>query len=88
MRDQATTELTDGVPFISQPELTQALDKADVPDATADAVLAIDSDGRLDALRVAFGAAAILAVLALFGTGAIPRQPVGSRASSAPTASA
>jgi len=78
VQQQATTELAAGVPFLSDTQLTAAMDEAGVSGPTADAVLAVNADARLEALRVACGLAALLAVLALFFTANIPREPVGS----------
>ncbi|NLE78278.1 MAG: MFS transporter [Rhodococcus sp.] len=75
VQQQATTELASGVPFLSDTQLETALSDASVPESTAQDVLAINSDARLEALRVAFSVAALLAVVALFFTGKIPRAP-------------
>jgi Na+/melibiose symporter-like transporter len=78
VQQQAATELVDGVPFLSTTQLQTALTDAGVPQATADAVVAVNEDARLDALRVAFAAAALLAIAALFATGRLPRRAVGA----------
>ncbi|NKY89726.1 MFS transporter [Nocardia veterana] len=75
---RADTELADGVPFLSDTQLRQALDTAGVAQPTTDAVVAVNSDARLQALQVAFAVTALLAVAALFVTGRLPRRPVGS----------
>jgi EmrB/QacA subfamily drug resistance transporter len=77
VRQQSTTELADGVPFVSTTQLRTALDEAGVAASTADAVVEINEDARLDALRVAFAVTALLAIAALFATGRLPREPVG-----------
>ncbi|MER7452905.1 MFS transporter [Nocardia beijingensis] len=79
VREQATTELAAGVPFLSDSQLASALDSADVDDITADAILTVNSDARLEALQVAFAVTALLAVAALFGTGLLPRRPAAAR---------
>ncbi|MCP2292568.1 MFS transporter [Nocardia amikacinitolerans] len=77
VQQQATTELADGVPFLSNTQLAEALETAGVGDTTGDAILAANSAARLEALQVAFAVTALLAIAALFGTGLIPRRPVG-----------
>ncbi|AQA20731.1 putative drug resistance efflux domain protein [Rhodococcus sp. MTM3W5.2] len=80
VQQQATTELAAGVPFLSDTQLTAAMDEAGVSGPTADAVLAVNADARLEALRVACGLAALLAVLALFFTANIPVNRSGRTA--------
>lgn len=74
--EQATTDLASGVPFVSDSQLQEALADAGVPADTASAVLDVNSDARLEALRAAFALAGLLAIAALFATGRIlaPRQ--------------
>ena len=50
LTSKAQTELTSGVPFISDADLEQALDDAGVPPATATAVVDENAEARLDAL--------------------------------------
>lgn len=80
VQEQAGTELTSGVPFLSDTQLSTALDEAGVEPTVADAVVSANADARLEALQSAFAVAALLAVAALFGTGRIPRRPVGDTA--------
>ncbi|WKK11276.1 MFS transporter [Rhodococcus ruber] len=79
VQQQATTDMAAGVPFLSDTQLEDALADAGVDETTADAIVEVNSDARLEALQVAFGVTALLAVAALFGTGSLPRVPVGSR---------
>lgn len=74
VRQQATTQLAQGVPFISTTQLSEKLASAEVPEATAAAVVDVNADARLQALRVALAVTALLAVAALFGTGRLPRR--------------
>lgn len=76
--EQATTDLASGVPFVSDSQLQEALADAGVPADTASAVLDVNSDARLEALRAAFALAGLLAIAALFATGRIPRTPAGT----------
>ncbi|MBV8463930.1 MAG: MFS transporter [Acidimicrobiales bacterium] len=80
LSSQATTTLAAGVPFVSDAQLRQALDRAQVPPTTADAVVAENTTARIRSLRLALGVLGVIAVLSLFFTGAIPdRQPGLSR---------
>ncbi|MFC9439056.1 MFS transporter [Nocardia sp. NPDC057030] len=78
VQQQATTQLADGASFVSTTQLRAALDAAGVPPATADAIVSVNTDARLTALRAALALAAALAVVALFGTGLLPRRAVGT----------
>lgn len=77
-KEQATTQLAGGVPFISDTQLVAVLEDNSVPESTAEQIIDINSDARLDALRVAFTVAALLGILALFFTGLVPRTAVGT----------
>jgi MFS family permease len=83
LTSKAQTELTSGVPFISDADLQKALDDAGVPPATADAVVAENADARLDALRASLAVLAVLALVALFLSGSIPTTPVGAESEEA-----
>jgi MFS family permease len=80
LTSKAQTELTSGVPFISDADLDQALDDAGVPPKTASAVVDENADARIDALRVSLAVLSVLALVALFLSGSIPTTPVGSEA--------
>lgn len=77
VKQQATTELAAGVPFLSDTQLREALGDNAVPEPQATQILDINEAARLDALRVAFFVTALLAIAALFCTGRIPRRPQG-----------
>ena len=66
--------LAGGVPFISDADLQQALEKADVPPKTADAVVDENADARIESLRVALSLLAVFALIALFFTRKIPTE--------------
>ncbi|MBS9373034.1 MFS transporter [Rhodococcus pyridinivorans] len=78
VQQQATTELATGVPFLSTTQLRTGLDEAGVDPSTTEALVAVNADARLDALRTAFAVTALLAIAALFGTGRLPRRSVGT----------
>jgi hypothetical protein len=77
---QATVQLAAGVPFVSDAQLAAALQAAGVAPATAQAILDVNEQARLDGLRAALALLALLAVLALFFTRPIPRQQPGAPA--------
>jgi hypothetical protein len=78
VKSTLTTELVGGVPFISDAQIQSALTQAGVSQADADEIAAINADARLQALQVAFAAAGLVAIVALFLTGRIPVVPPGS----------
>lgn len=86
VQEQATVQLATGVPFISDTQLQAALDSAGVDKQTADAIMTVNHDSRLEALRVALTLTALLAICALFVTGRIPREAVGASKQSPPVA--
>ena len=77
VKTSATTQLSAGVPFVSDSDLQKQLEKANVPPAQADAVLAANSDARLAALRTSLLVVALVAIAGLFCAGMIPTEPVG-----------
>jgi EmrB/QacA subfamily drug resistance transporter len=78
VQQQASVQLASGVPFISDTQLQGALDDAGVDQATADAIMSVNSDSRLEALRAALALTALLAIAALFITGRLPDKAVGA----------
>jgi MFS family permease len=73
---QANTELSSGVPFLSDKDLKAALADAGVKPDAANAIVDENSTARLAGLRAALAVIALVAVAALFFTGPIPtRQP-------------
>jgi MFS family permease len=70
----AAVSLAGGIPFISDADLGTALEKADVPPKTADAIVSENADARINGLRVALSVLALLALIALFFTRRIPTQ--------------
>jgi MFS family permease len=76
---KAETELSAGVPFVSDAQLQTALEKEDVPQQTADAIVDENETARLDGLRAALSVLAVIALLALLLSRRIPtRQPAAS----------
>jgi len=76
--DQANVQLAAGAPFISDAQLQTALDAAGVSGATADAVVDVNEQARIDGLRVALVVLAGIALVALFFSGRIPDRQPGS----------
>ncbi len=85
---QAQTELAGGVPFVSDDDLEVALSDAGVTSTTADAIVEANAQSRIDGLRAATAALALLALLAIPFTRGIPTtQPGVAEAKVEPTAS-
>jgi MFS family permease len=76
--DQAQTELTGGVPFVSDQDLEAALDDAGVDQTTANAIVDENEAARVDALRTSLSLLALVALLALFAAGSLPTRQPGS----------
>jgi MFS family permease len=74
----AQTELAGGVPFLSDEDLEAALAEADVPPATADAVVEANAESRIDGLRAAVSILALLSLVALLFTRGIPTVQPGA----------
>ncbi|MFO7591483.1 MAG: MFS transporter [Acidimicrobiia bacterium] len=74
----AQTELSGGIPFVSDADLEAALDDVGVSAKTSDAVVDENAQARIDGLRAALSALALFALLALAFTRAIPTEPPGS----------
>jgi MFS family permease len=80
VKSKASTELSGGVPFVSDKDLRKALDEANVPKATADQIVNENATARLDGLRSSLSVIAVIALIALFVSGNIPaEQPAAPR---------
>lgn len=75
---QATVELAGGIPFLSDAQLEAALADAGVSSPTADAIVALNAEARIDGLRAALAMLVVLSLLGLALTGNIPTRPAGS----------
>ncbi|GAA3798659.1 MFS transporter [Cellulomonas soli] len=80
VRSQASVQLASGVPFLSDTALESALTEAGVDPTTTQAVVQENQVARVDGLDSALATLAILAVVSLFFTGRIPREPPGATA--------
>jgi MFS family permease len=74
---QANVELSAGIPFVSDVDLHGALKKADVPPATADAIVHENTQSRINGLRAALAVLALVALLAMGLTGRLPTTQPG-----------
>ena len=89
MAANAKTQLATGVPFVSDKTLQKALDEANVPQDTADAVVDANAQGRIAGLRSALAVLAAISLLALLFTRGIPTvQPGAEARPNAPPAAA
>ncbi|MEX0170245.1 MFS transporter [Streptomyces sp. LMG1-1-1.1] len=77
VKEQAVVQLQSGIPFLSDAQLTDALDEAGAGPAVTDAALDANTEARLDGVRAALAILAAASVLALFFTSRIPRTPPG-----------
>jgi hypothetical protein len=78
LTSEAQVELTGGVPFISDTDLTAALDDAGVDPATSDAIIDENAEARLNGLRASLSVLAIIALVALAFTRRIPTTQPGA----------
>ena len=79
LASQAQTQLSSGVPFLSEDELKAALADANVPAETADAVVAANAQSQIDGLRSALSILALITLLALLFTRGIPTVHPGAK---------
>ena len=76
IKSKAKTELSSGVPFLSDKDLRAALEKAGIPNSTADEIVKENATARIDALRSSLSVIAVIALIALFTSLSLPiRQP-------------
>ncbi|MEU8760921.1 MFS transporter [Streptomyces sp. NPDC048659] len=78
VKSTASVELASGVPFLSDTQLTAALDRAGTSPEVTDAALEANAAARLDGLRAALAILAGASVLALFFTSRVPRTQPGA----------
>ena len=85
VKNQASVSLAGGAPFLSDEALSSALTDAGLSPSATQAIVDVNEDARLQALRVSLAAVAVIAVVGLFFTGRIPRQQPGSTDPGAPS---
>ena len=78
LKAQASTNLSGGVPFLSDDELNAALKEAHVPPKASEAIVEENESARIVGLRTALAVLALLALVGLFFTGRIPSQQPSS----------
>jgi EmrB/QacA subfamily drug resistance transporter len=74
VKSEAQVELAGGVPFVSDADLEQALDKANVDQQTSSAALDAYADARISGLQSSLALLAFVAVIGLFAAQRIPRK--------------
>jgi MFS family permease len=74
---QAEVQIASGIPFISDADLDAALVDAGVDADLAESIIDDNATARIDGLRAALGALAVLGVLATLATRRLPTSPVG-----------
>jgi MFS family permease len=72
LTSKAQTELTSGVPFISDADLEASLEDAGVSANASEAIVDENADARLNALRASLSVLAALALVALFFSRGLP----------------
>lgn len=77
VKDEASVKLGGGVPFISDADFEQAMEDAGASQRQIDTVLADYQSARIEGLQAALAILGVLGVLALFGSGRIPRTQPG-----------
>ncbi|ARE78212.1 MFS transporter [Streptomyces sp. NPDC059558] len=78
VKTQAHTALAGSAPFLSDEQLTTALEEAGTDPAVAQAALDANDEARIEGLRAALGILALAALLALFFTQRIPAAQPGA----------
>src|SRR6266536_2097467 len=78
LKADAQTTFGAGVPFVSDTAVRMSLEAYGATQATIDAVLQINADARLAALRAALFVVVLAAAIALFFTRWVPTRPPGS----------
>ena len=78
VKDQATTELAAGVPFISDADLEAAMQDAGMTPEVTQAAVDENAKARIDGLHAALAVLALLDVVALFFAQRVPIVPVGA----------
>jgi hypothetical protein len=77
VKQQATVNLSGGVPFISDADLKAALDEAHLSNRATDAAISAYQSARIDGLKSALAVLALLALVALFLAQRIPTVQPG-----------
>jgi predicted MFS family arabinose efflux permease len=81
----AKVQLSGGVPFVSDADLTKALADAGVPADTAGEIVDENTKARLQALRSSLSILAVIALIALLFSIRLPREALTSRPDATPS---
>ena len=84
LSSRAQVELSAGIPFVSDADLDAALEKADVPPATAQAIVDANASSRINGLRAALAVLALIALVALALTRRLPTVQPGDEEGEVP----
>jgi MFS family permease len=82
VKEQATVDLGNGVPFVSDAQLQEGLDAAGVPPATADAIVEENAGARITALQAALALLALVGLAAVAASRRLPTTPAAVGAES------
>jgi hypothetical protein len=77
VKTNATTQLAEGVPFVSDADLEAGLAAAGVDPALSEEILAENRAARIEGLDAAIAFLAIMALVSLFFTGYVPTTQAG-----------
>jgi hypothetical protein len=83
LAESAEVELAGGIPFVSDDDLSAALDEAGVDPDVAEAVVDDNEAARIAGLRASLAVIALIALVALFAARSLPTRQPGSRPPSA-----
>ena len=78
VKEQASVSLAGGIPFMSDADLTSAMEDAGVSDDVTQEALKANEEARLDGLQAALAILALITMIALFSARRIPTRPPGS----------
>lgn len=79
VKEQASTQLAAGIPFISQADLEEAMQAAGQPAEITQAALDANAQAQVAALDSALAVLAVIGIVALFFTRAVPERQAGDR---------
>lgn len=77
VKSSAEVQLAGGIPFVSDADMQAALDEAALSSSATRAALDANAEARITGLRAGLAILALLALVALFLSGRIPRAPPG-----------
>jgi hypothetical protein len=81
VKQQASTELVGGIPFMSDADLEEAMNEAGASEEVTQAALEANAEARIAGLHTALAVLAIIACLAIVFAQRLPTKPIGGGAS-------